>query len=67
MLSANNTVVNTIDYKNTGIILRVQPRINSNGSVLLDVEQEISNVADNGASATLTPTLSQRKVKSSLR
>ena len=51
VLSSNNAVVNTIDYKNTGIILHVQPRVNSDGSVLLDVEQEISSVpnADNNA------------------
>jgi general secretion pathway protein D len=46
VLSTSNTVVNTIDYRNTGIILRVVPRVNSNGHVLLDVEQEISNVAN---------------------
>ncbi|PNG24506.1 type II secretion system secretin GspD [Methylocella silvestris] len=63
VLSANNAVVNTIDYKNTGIILRVQPRVNFNGNVSLDVEQEISNQA--GTSA-LGPTFSQRKVKSSI-
>ena len=45
VLTANNTVVNTIDYKNTGIILRVLPRANANGNVVLDIEQEISNVA----------------------
>jgi general secretion pathway protein D len=67
VLSANNAVVNTIDYKNTGIILRVQPRVNSNGSVLLDIEQEISSVPDTGTSAAnLTPTISERKVKSEL-
>ena len=56
VLTTSNTVVNTIDYRNTGIILRVAPRINSNGNVLLDVEQEISNVANNANSGTLTPT-----------
>jgi general secretion pathway protein D len=66
VLSANNAVVNTINYQNTGIILRVVPRINSNGKVLLDVEQEISNVSPNSAAGSLTPTISQRKVKSSL-
>jgi general secretion pathway protein D len=66
VLSTSNTVVNTIDYRNTGIILRVVPRINSNGKVLLDVEQEISNVANNNNTGTLTPTLSQRKVKSAI-
>jgi general secretion pathway protein D len=66
VLTGTNSVVNTVDYKNTGIILRVQPRINSNGNVLMDVEQEISSVANNGNQTTLTPTLSQRKVKSSI-
>ncbi|MEA2877802.1 MAG: ral secretion pathway protein, partial [Hyphomicrobiales bacterium] len=58
-------VVNTIDYRNTGVILRVVPRINANGNVLLDVEQEISNVAA-GSAGSLTPTVSQRRVKSSI-
>ena len=49
VLTANNTVVNTIDYRNTGIILRVLPRINANGNVVLDIEQEISNVAAGSA------------------
>ncbi|HBK05574.1 MAG TPA: hypothetical protein DDZ81_06875, partial [Acetobacteraceae bacterium] len=33
--STSNTIVNTIDYRNTGIILRVSPRININGNVRL--------------------------------
>jgi len=65
VLSSSNTVVNTIDYRNTGIILRVVPRITANGQVRLEVEQEISNVSPQ-TSASLTPTVSQRKVKSSV-
>jgi general secretion pathway protein D len=65
VLTTNNTVVNTIDYRNTGIILRVSPRINVNGNVRLDVEQEISNVSP-ATAASLTPTVSERKVKSSV-
>ena len=69
VLSANNAVVNTVDYKNTGIILHVQPRVNSNGSVLLDIDQEISNVQRHGTqhdSRNLTPTISERKVSSEI-
>ena len=66
VLSANNAVVNTINYQNTGIILRVVPRINSNGKVTLDIEQEISNVSPNSQTGSLTPTISQRRVKSSI-
>jgi len=66
VLTANNTVVNTIDYRNTGIILRVVPRVNSNGNVVLEVEQEISNVQPGTQTVQNTPTISQRRVKSSI-
>ena len=65
MLTTNNTVVNTIDYRNTGIILRVAPRVNENGNVRLEIEQEISNVSPQTANS-LTPTVAQRKVKSAV-
>ena len=65
VLTTSNTVVNTIDYRNTGIILRVSPRINANANVRLDVEQEISNVSPQTATS-LTPTVSERRVKSSI-
>ncbi|TAI64282.1 type II secretion system protein GspD [Bradyrhizobium sp. Leo170] len=65
VLTTNNTVVNTIDYRNTGIILRVSPRISVNGNVRLDVEQEISNVPAASANS-LTPTVSERRVKSQI-
>jgi general secretion pathway protein D len=63
---AGAPIVNTIDYRNTGVILRVVPRINANGNVLLDIEQEISNVSSAANTGTLTPTVSQRKVKSAI-
>ncbi|QPF94532.1 type II secretion system secretin GspD [Bradyrhizobium commune] len=74
VLTGSNTIANTTDYRSTGIILRVVPRINANGNVRLDVEQEISNpVASSttsGSSSTstnsLTPTVSTRKVRSSV-
>jgi general secretion pathway protein D len=59
-------IVNNIDYRNTGVILRVAPRINANGTVLLDVEQEISAVANTTTADTLTPTVTQRRVRSSI-
>ncbi len=65
VLTTSNTVVNTIDYRNTGIILRVAPRISVNGDVRLEIEQEISNVPPASANS-LTPTVSERRVKSSI-
>jgi general secretion pathway protein D len=65
VLTANNTVVSTIDYRNTGVILRVVPRVSANGNVIIDVEQETSNVTP-GSAGSLTPTISDRHVKSSI-
>jgi general secretion pathway protein D len=59
-------IVNNYEYRNTGIILKVAPRINANGNVLLHIAQEISSVADNANSNTLTPTVSERSVESSI-
>jgi general secretion pathway protein D len=71
VLTGNNTVASTTDYRSTGIILRVVPRINANGNVRLDIEQEISNPlpstnAQTTSSNPLTPTVSTRKVRSSI-
>ncbi len=65
VLTANNTVVSTIDYRNTGIILRVVPRVSANGNVIIDIEQESSSVTP-GSAGSLTPTISDRRVKSSI-
>jgi general secretion pathway protein D len=66
VLTANNTVVSTIDYRNTGIILRVVPRISANGNVIIEVEQETSAVAPGSTTGNLTPTISDRSVKSTI-
>lgn len=41
----NDSVVNTVDYRDIGISLEVTPSINSDGLVIMDVKPEISNVA----------------------
>jgi general secretion pathway protein D len=66
LTNSNTPIVNSIDYRNTGVILRVLPRVNINGNVILDIEQEISNVSPNATANTLTPTVSQRKIKSTI-
>ena len=65
--AASSTVVNSVNYINTGVILRVLPRVNANGNVILDVEQEVSNVVGGSTAAqSLTPTVSQRQIKSTI-
>jgi general secretion pathway protein D len=63
--NANTPVVNTIEMRNTGVILKVLPHVNANGTIQLEVDQEISNVV-NPDQQTLTPTISQRRVHSTV-
>ena len=46
-------VVNTIELKDTGIILSVTPRVNENGRVNLRIEQEVSDVVPTTTSALI--------------
>jgi general secretion pathway protein D len=59
-------LVNSIQYVDTGVILRVTPRINSGGLVTCDVEQEVSNVSGDSLTGILTPTISIRKIRSTV-
>jgi general secretion pathway protein D len=66
VLSNTSTpIVNTIQMRNTGVILKVLPHVHSNGSIQLEVDQEISNVV-NPDQQTLTPTIAQRRVHSTV-
>ena len=64
VLTTSNTIVNTINYQPTGIILKVSPRVGFNNTITLDIEQEISSAGAGGVNNT--PIISQRKVKSTL-
>jgi general secretion pathway protein D len=62
---AGTPVVNTIEMRNTGVILKVVPHVTADGTIQLEIEQEISNVV-NQTTQTLTPTISQRKIHSTV-
>ncbi|MFE0758191.1 type II secretion system secretin GspD [Inquilinus sp. NPDC058860] len=64
---ANSPVISNIEYKDTGVILKVTPRINSNSDVSMDVQQEVSSIVADAASTTadaLAPTISTRRIGS---
>jgi general secretion pathway protein D len=68
-IDPNAPVINSIRFRETGVILKVTPRVNSSGLVTMDVEQEISQVArraDGGPTVNLTPTISQRRIASTI-
>lgn len=64
--SGDAPAVTQIDYRDTGIILRVTPRIGDGGRVLLDISQEVSDVAATKTSGIDSPTIRQRKIQTSV-
>ncbi|MEO1563232.1 MAG: type II secretion system secretin GspD [Pseudomonadota bacterium] len=68
--ASNNDQVftNDIEYRETGVIFEVTPRINSSGSVVLDIQQEVSDVAEAAATADAfqNPTITERTIQSSI-
>jgi general secretion pathway protein D len=66
VLTTGAPIVNSVSYKDTGVILSITPRINESGRVLLDIEQEVSSVAQTTSSTIDSPTIRQRKIKTSV-
>jgi len=64
-ITSTSEVVNSIDYRETGVILQVTPHVGSNGLVTLDVAQEVSGVQSGVTTAGIdSPTFSERAVTS---
>jgi len=64
-LTAGSPVVNSIDYRETGVILQITPHVGDEGLVTLDVAQEVSGVATNTTTSGIaSPTFTDRAVTS---
>lgn len=59
-------VVNSIQLRDTGVILEVTPRVNPGGLVLLEITQEVSSVVATTTSQIDSPTIRQRKIESTI-
>ncbi len=59
-------IVNRIELRDTGVILRVTPRVNDSGRVILEIEQEVSDVIATTTSGIDSPTIQQRKLKTTV-
>jgi general secretion pathway protein D len=70
VVSAGAPVVNQIELRDTGVILSVTPRVNASGLVVMELQQEVSNVARNPRQTTTseqsTPTIAQRQIRSTV-
>ena len=63
--TGEDVFVSTVEFRDTGVIFEVTPRINSSGSVVLNIQQEVSTIGETDAS-TGNPIISQRTISSSV-
>jgi general secretion pathway protein D len=66
VLTTGASLVNSVSYRDTGVILSITPRINKSGRVLLDIEQEVSSVVPTTSSGIDSPTIRQRRVRTTV-
>jgi general secretion pathway protein D len=62
----NPSVLNTVSYVQTGVILTVTPRVNTSGGIDMDIRQEVTDVPDallQNATPNLTPVLTRRVIE----
>ncbi|MET0091042.1 MAG: type II secretion system secretin GspD [Candidatus Thiodiazotropha sp.] len=64
--TSDSQLINNISYRDTGVLLEVTPRVNPSGLVTLDISQEVSDVSSNSTSTVDSPTISTRKITSTV-
>ncbi|HEX2840998.1 type II secretion system secretin GspD [Hyphomicrobium sp.] len=66
VLTPDAPIVNAIAFRNTGVILNIIPRVAEDGRVLLEIEQEVSDVKPTTSSSIDSPTIQQRRIKTTV-
>lgn len=65
-VGTGSPLINTIEYHDTGVILKVTPRVNQGGMVMMDISQEVSDVSATTTSDLDSPTIEVRKINSTV-
>jgi general secretion pathway protein D len=66
VVTSQAAIVNSVSMQDTGVILSVTPRINESGRVQLEIEQEVSSVVKTTTSNIDSPTIQQRRVRTTV-
>ncbi len=64
--TVSSQVLQTIQYRNTGVILKVKPVIHSSDEIDLDVSQEVSAAQSTSTGVDVSPTFTTRKIDTKL-
>jgi general secretion pathway protein D len=64
--AGTSTLINQIDYRDTGVMLSVKPRVTPAGLVQMEIEQEVSTVTRTDSSSLDSPTFQTRQITSNV-
>ncbi len=59
--------VNTVQYRDTGVVLQVTPRVGDGGVVFIDISQEVSEVTGTTSSDIDSPTIQSRRFSTKIQ
>jgi general secretion pathway protein D len=61
-----NSITQTVEYRDAGVVLTVTPRIGEQGTVALDVKQEVNEVGQNEPPPINSPRFTKREAETSV-
>lgn len=64
--TSSTSVLQTIQYRSTGVIMKVKPVVRAGGRIDLTVNQEVSSANEISAGSVQSPTITSRKLETKL-
>ncbi|QDH72318.1 type II secretion system secretin GspD [Brevundimonas sp. M20] len=66
-LNNDSRILNSVQYRDTGVVLSVTPRVTESGRMFIQIEQEVSEVAGTTTSDIDSPTIQQRRLNTRIQ
>jgi len=66
-LNDDSRILNSVQYRDTGVVLSVTPRVSESGRMFIEIEQEVSEVAGTTTSDIDSPTIQQRRLSTRIQ
>lgn len=66
VLGSATGLIASIQYIDTGVLLKVTPRINAGGQVTMEIDQEVSSASLTTTSSINSPTISKRAIETTV-
>ncbi len=66
-LNNDSRVLNSVQYRDTGVVLSVTPRVTESGRMFIEIAQEVSEVSGTTSSEIDSPTIQQRRLSTRIQ